>query len=390
VLVGLAATVACFGAPLVPAFASQLQTARTRAAALLARAQREAYLVHDLTVSYQEEAAQAGFWHEEAATAQATARSLAAQSDTTEALLQDEAVMSYADSVPSDSPAASQAADFVETADREAYMVAAVGDLSTTLARFDTERSGLAATIATAKKDWRDDVAAEKRAAAARGGALKEAAALQVMLSETRSAIAALSARERASTGPPVGNGIVKALTAQLGVTAPAAAGPGTTTTSAATTTTTRATTTTTRATTTTTRATTTTTLATTTTSATTTTTSDPPSTTSTTESPATTTTAALLVAAPGVATTTAAAPASPADGVWLELRECESGDNYQADTGNGYYGAYQFSPSTWSDLGYPGRPDEEPYWMQDEAAQRLEATQGWAQWPSCSAALGL
>ena len=73
------------------------------------------------------------------------------------------------------------------------------------------------------------------------------------------------------------------------------------------------------------------------------------------------------------MATTVPAAQSSPAGGVWLELRECESGDNYQADTGNGYYGAYQFSASTWSDLGYPGRPDLEPYWMQDAAAQRLE-----------------
>jgi hypothetical protein len=90
------------------------------------------------------------------------------------------------------------------------------------------------------------------------------------------------------------------------------------------------------------------------------------------------------------VATTAPAAQSSPSGGVWLELRECESGDNYQSDTGNGYYGAYQFSASTWSDLGYPGLPDEEPYWMQDAAAQRLEAADGWAQWPSCSAALGL
>ena len=90
------------------------------------------------------------------------------------------------------------------------------------------------------------------------------------------------------------------------------------------------------------------------------------------------------------MATTVPAASSSPAGGVWLELRECESGNNYQADTGNGYYGAYQFSASTWSDLGYPGRPDLEPYWMQDAAAQRLETAQGWAQWPSCSSALGI
>jgi hypothetical protein len=75
---------------------------------------------------------------------------------------------------------------------------------------------------------------------------------------------------------------------------------------------------------------------------------------------------------------------------VWLQLRECESSDNYQANTGNGFYGAYQFSQSTWSNLGYPGRPDQEPPGMQDEAAQKLQAESGWGQWPACSAALGL
>jgi hypothetical protein len=78
------------------------------------------------------------------------------------------------------------------------------------------------------------------------------------------------------------------------------------------------------------------------------------------------------------------------AGGVWLQLRECESSDNYRADTGNGYYGAYQFSQSTWNGLGYPGRPDLEPASMQDQAAQRLQAQGGWGQWPACSAALGL
>lgn len=76
--------------------------------------------------------------------------------------------------------------------------------------------------------------------------------------------------------------------------------------------------------------------------------------------------------------------------GVWLQLRECESSDNYQANTGNGFYGAYQFSQSTWTDLGFPGRPDLEPPGMQDQAAQKDQAQSGWSQWPACSAALGL
>lgn len=68
----------------------------------------------------------------------------------------------------------------------------------------------------------------------------------------------------------------------------------------------------------------------------------------------------------------------------------CESSDNYQADTGNGFYGAYQFLESTWTALGYPGYPNQEPPAMQDQAAMRLQAMYGWGQWPACAAALGL
>jgi hypothetical protein len=78
------------------------------------------------------------------------------------------------------------------------------------------------------------------------------------------------------------------------------------------------------------------------------------------------------------------------AGGVWLQLRRCESSDNYAENTGNGFYGAYQFSPSTWTGLGYPGRPDLESPAMQDQAAVKLQAQSGWGQWPACAAALGL
>jgi hypothetical protein len=78
------------------------------------------------------------------------------------------------------------------------------------------------------------------------------------------------------------------------------------------------------------------------------------------------------------------------AGGVWASLRQCESGGNYAENTGNGYYGAYQFSQPTWTGLGYPGRPDLAPPAMQDQAAQQLQASSGWGQWPACAAALGL
>jgi hypothetical protein len=76
--------------------------------------------------------------------------------------------------------------------------------------------------------------------------------------------------------------------------------------------------------------------------------------------------------------------------GVWAALRLCESGGNYADNTGNGYYGAYQFSLSTWRGLGLPGLPSQASPAAQDQAAQRLQARSGWGQWPSCARRLGL
>ena len=90
------------------------------------------------------------------------------------------------------------------------------------------------------------------------------------------------------------------------------------------------------------------------------------------------------------VAPPSSGASSSSAGGIWAELRNCESGGNYRADTGNGFYGAYQFTQQTWSDLGFAGRPDLAAPSTQDAAAQKLEAASGWGQWPACSAALGL
>ena len=84
------------------------------------------------------------------------------------------------------------------------------------------------------------------------------------------------------------------------------------------------------------------------------------------------------------------AGPTSPSPAVWAELRECESGDNYTIDTGNGFYGAYQFAEPTWLGLGYSGFPNQAPPAVQDQAAQRLQAMDGWGPWPGCSAKLGL
>jgi hypothetical protein len=40
-------------------------------------------------------------------------------------------------------------------------------------------------------------------------------------------------------------------------------------------------------------------------------------------------------------------------------IRRRESGGNYAINTGNGYYGAYQFAQGTWDNTArYAGRPD--------------------------------
>jgi hypothetical protein len=87
-------------------------------------------------------------------------------------------------------------------------------------------------------------------------------------------------------------------------------------------------------------------------------------------------------------------AAAAPTDGykhdVWTRLRNCESGGRYDRNSGNGFYGAYQFHPRTWRSLGYPGLPHQAPPEMQDEAARRLQARSGWGQWPACSRRIGV
>jgi hypothetical protein len=67
------------------------------------------------------------------------------------------------------------------------------------------------------------------------------------------------------------------------------------------------------------------------------------------------------------------------------KLRLCESSDNYRENTGNGYFGAYQFATRTWHGLGFNGRPDQATAATQNRAARKMHSENGWAAWPSCS-----
>jgi resuscitation-promoting factor RpfB len=78
-------------------------------------------------------------------------------------------------------------------------------------------------------------------------------------------------------------------------------------------------------------------------------------------------------------------------DDVWAALSRCEAGGRPNAVSRSGkYYGAFQFSLSTWHNVGMSGSPIDYPYEVQLEAAKRLQAHSGWGQWPVCSRKLGL
>jgi uncharacterized protein YabE (DUF348 family) len=76
--------------------------------------------------------------------------------------------------------------------------------------------------------------------------------------------------------------------------------------------------------------------------------------------------------------------------GVWAKLAQCESGGNPATNTGNGYYGLYQFTASTWRSVGGSGLPHEASAAEQTKRAQILQQRAGWGQWPACAAKLGL
>lgn len=80
-------------------------------------------------------------------------------------------------------------------------------------------------------------------------------------------------------------------------------------------------------------------------------------------------------------------------DGVWDRLAACESGGNWQTNTGNGYSGGLQFLPSTWRAAGgtrYAPLPHQATREQQIAVAKSWLAKTSWSQWPACSRRLGL
>ena len=345
-MVGLSVAVVCFGAAIGPmsgvAQADPISSTKAQVSTLQAQVVASAERIRALTLAYEEANTRASALSRQVATDRADMATLQARLDSTRNTLRREAILGYtgAEAVP---PAASPGA-VEDLAVRAEYLQVAAGDISNVLDQYRTQQFQLATAESALARESAASQTAVAAEASARQMAIAEATSVQNQLTGAQSRLqqllAARAAAEAAasaapssppSQGLPVNGGLVSVV---RNIVSP-------------------------------------------------------------TPAPAPT-----VVAAPAPAP--APPPASPAGssgsssssgsagGVWLQLRECESGDNYQTDTGNGFYGAYQFSEATWSGLGYPGRPDLEPPAMQDQAAQRLQAQSGWGQWPACSAALGL
>lgn len=85
-------------------------------------------------------------------------------------------------------------------------------------------------------------------------------------------------------------------------------------------------------------------------------------------------------------------ASAAP-DSEWDRLAQCEAGGNWGINTGNGFQGGLQFSPSTWRAHGgqeYAATANQASREQQIAVAEKVLASQGWGAWPSCSSSLGL
>ena len=78
---------------------------------------------------------------------------------------------------------------------------------------------------------------------------------------------------------------------------------------------------------------------------------------------------------------------------VWDRVALCEASGNWSINTGNGFHGGLQFTPSTWAGFGgaeYATRADLATKDEQIAIARRVLEIQGPGAWPVCSVKAGL
>jgi hypothetical protein len=92
-----------------------------------------------------------------------------------------------------------------------------------------------------------------------------------------------------------------------------------------------------------------------------------------------------VLAGAMSVAPIALGAGVANADSVnWDAIAACESGGNWAINTGNGYFGGLQFSPSTWRANGGSGMPNHASRAEQIRVAENVLRSQGIGAWPTC------
>jgi hypothetical protein len=89
------------------------------------------------------------------------------------------------------------------------------------------------------------------------------------------------------------------------------------------------------------------------------------------------------------VASSALAIPSASAEPNWDAMAQCESGGNWGANTGNGFYGGLQFTPATWASNGGVGAPSDASREEQIRVARNVLQTQGIGAWPVCGGPVG-
>ncbi len=88
-----------------------------------------------------------------------------------------------------------------------------------------------------------------------------------------------------------------------------------------------------------------------------------------------------------------APAPSASVSGVWSCIAQHESGGNPATNTGNGFYGMFQDTQSSWvsgGGLAYASSASQASAAAQLIVNQRIQAQQGWGAWPVSSVACGV
>ncbi len=89
---------------------------------------------------------------------------------------------------------------------------------------------------------------------------------------------------------------------------------------------------------------------------------------------------------------TSSSSTSSSKDAKWDRLAHCESTQNWDANSGNGYKGGLQFSDTTWRSYGgrkYAPSADQASRSEQIAVAKKVQRDRGWQAWPGCSRKLG-